>query len=547
MAIDTHQRCTDMTVDTHIDRQLRRPSSANGPGNAIAELIRTRSAHSGHATYLIEARGSRQVSFRHLEHEVSSRIALLEDRGVAADATVGIAITDPLEFAVHFLAIMASGRWVAPLDPTSSPDAIATAISRLEIAFMVSDAGLPGTSDLNWTDAGGDRHRARASVAIDQALEEGTPSPAGMGGAVLSSSGTTGTPKVIPVYQGRLLHTARAVAAHHRLSPDDRGFNPLPLFHINAEVVGLLATLVAGSSLVLDDRFHRTGFWALMEHHHVTWINAVPAIVSHLANPDPEETVPARIRFIRSASAPLPAATLSRFEANTTIPVLETYGMTEAGSQIAANPLEGTRKPGSVGLPVGIELRITAEDRGPVEAAVGASASEPTPPGHVEIRGPSVITAYGGNGHRDRFTDDGWLRTGDLGTLDADGYLYLVGRTDDVINRGGEKVYPRDIEEAILVDPDLMAAVVVAQDDAVLGQVPVAFLVLQDSVDASDADTVEHVTRRVGKHLDATLVRSQRPVALHVVSQLPAGATGKVQRRALRHQMPPTLFSLSCR
>jgi acyl-coenzyme A synthetase/AMP-(fatty) acid ligase len=134
-----------------------------------------------------------------------------------------------------------------------------------------------------------------------------------------------------------------------------------------------------------------------------------------------------------------------------------------------------------------------------------------------------------------------------LGTLDADGYLYLMGRTDDVINRGGEKVYPRDIEEAILVDPDLMAAVVVAQDDAVLGQVPVAFLVLHDSVDASDADTVEHVTRRVGKHLDATLVRSQRPVALHVVSQLPAGATEKVQRRALRHQMPPTLFSLGCR
>jgi acyl-CoA synthetase (AMP-forming)/AMP-acid ligase II len=168
-------------------------------------------------------------------------------------------------------------------------------------------------------------------------------------------------------------------------------------------------------------------------------------------------------------------------------------------------------------------------------------------PGHVEIRGPSVITAYGDNRHRDRFTADGWLRTGDLGTLDADGYLYLVGRTDDVINRGGEKVYPRDIEEAILVDPDITAAVVVAEHDAVLGHVPVAYVVLDDGVDASDAGTVEHVTKRVRKHLDATLVRSQRPVALHVVSQLPTGATGKVQRRALRHRRPPTLFSLSCR
>lgn len=524
----THGRCAEVSVDpladTIVDTRLRRPPTGIGPGNAIAELIRSRSAVSGHAAYLTEARGSRQISFCDLEHRVSSRMAQLEDRGVAADVTVGIAITDPLEFAVHFLAIMASGRWVAPLDPTSSPDGIASAISRLEIALTVSDGGPQGPSELDWAHAEGDGRR-RAPVAI-------------------------------PVYQGRLLHTARAVAAHHRLTAADRGFNPLPLFHINAEVVGLLATLVSGASLVLDDRFHRTGFWSLMERHHVTWINAVPAIVSHLADPDPDEAVPSRIRFIRSASAPLPTATLSRFEANTGIPVLESYGMTEAASQITANPLAGARKPGSVGLPIGVELRISADDTGPVaecgpqlevEGGIGGSTSEPACPGHVEIRGPSVITAYGDNCHRERFTADGWLRTGDLGTLDADGYLYLVGRTDDVINRGGEKVYPRDIEEAILVDPDLRAAVVVAEPDAVLGQVPVAFLVLQDSVDASDAGTVEHVTRRVAKHLEATLVRSQRPVALHVVSQLPAGATGKVRRRALCHQRPPTLFSLSCR
>lgn len=558
MNLDSRGRSPDTTVDTDVDSRWGGQPTAIGPGNAIADLIRSRSAVYGHAPYLTEARGSRQFSFRDLEHQVSSRIARLEDRGVAGDATVGIAITDPLDFAVHFLAIMASGRWVAPLDPTTSADGMATAISRLEIALMVSDGGPLGPSELEWADAGGDRHRV--PVSVDQALEEGTPSPAGMGGAILSSSGTTGAPKVIPVYQGRLLHTAHAAATHHRLSPGDRGFNPLPLFHINAEVVGLLATLVAGASLVLDDRFHRTGFWALMERHHVTWINAVPAIVSHLADPEPDEAVPARIRFIRSASAPLPAATLARFEANTGIPVLETYGMTEAASQITANPLVGTRKPGSVGLPVGVELRITADETGRVVHDAGSVANDSGPvvgggvgastgvsPGHVEIRGPSVITAYGGNGHRDRFTDDGWLRTGDLGALDADGYLYLVGRTDDVINRGGEKVYPRDIEESILVDPDVKAAVVVAEDDAVLGQVPVAFLVMQDGVDASDADTVEHVVRRVGKHLDATLVRSQRPAALHVVPQLPAGATGKVQRRVLRHQRPPTLFSLRCR
>ncbi len=527
--------------------QLHRRPTAIAPGNAIAGLVRSRSVHDGDAVYLSEARGSRQVSFRHLEHQVASRMAELDDRVVAADATVGIAVADPLAFAVLFLAVMASGRWVAPLDPSSSPEAITTAVSRLEIALLVSDGGRGDPSDLDWTDTDGDP-RPRAPVPIERALEEGALSPAGMGGALLSSSGTTGPPKVIPVHQGRLLHTARAVATHHRLSPRDRGFNPLPLFHINAQVVGLLASLVAGSNLVLDDRFHRTGFWALMARHDVTWINAVPAIISHLADPACDEAVPPGIRFVRSASAPLPAATLSRFEANTGIPVLETYGMTEAASQIAANPLTGTRKPGSVGQPVGVELRIS-RDEGPATPASGAmvGAVASAGPGQVEIRGPSVITAYGGNGHRDRFTHDGWLRTGDLGLLDEDGYLYLVGRTDDVINRGGEKVYPRDIEEAIVVDPDVAAAAVVGDDDAVLGQVPVAFLVLQTGVDAAHVDTVAYIVNRVRKHLDATLVRSQQPVAVHVVERLPAGGNGKVQRRALRQQRPPTLFSIDCR
>ncbi|MGA8372938.1 MAG: AMP-binding protein, partial [Acidimicrobiales bacterium] len=224
------------------DTQLQWRPTAVAPGNAIAELVRSRSLLYGDAVYLTEARGSRQVSFRDLEHGVASRIARLDDRAVAADATVGIAIADPLEFAVLFLAVLASGRWVAPLDPSSSPEAIATAVSRLEISLMVSDGGPRVPPDLDWTDAGGNP-RPSSPVPIERALEEGALSPAGMGGAVLASSGTTGAPKVVPVYQGRLLHAARAVAAHHRLSPRDTGFNPLPLFHINAEVVGLLASL----------------------------------------------------------------------------------------------------------------------------------------------------------------------------------------------------------------------------------------------------------------------------------------------------------------
>jgi acyl-CoA synthetase (AMP-forming)/AMP-acid ligase II len=281
-----------------------------------------------------------------------------------------------------------------------------------------------------------------------------------------------------------------------------------------------------------------------MAERRITWINAVPAIVSRLATPDLDEVIPSRIRFIRSASAPLPVATSTRFEANTGIPVVETYGMTEAASQITANPVTGVRKPGSVGLPVGVEVRVVAAESSTVCPPVpGGSVGE------VEIRGPSVIAAYAGHHHGDRIDADGWLRTGDLGHFDEDGYLYLDSRTDDVINRGGEKVFPREVEELILIDADVEGVAVVGSPDPELGQVPVAYIVLRGFEDDADIDIdiAARVTARLRDRLAAGLVRSKRPVSLRVVRALPAGATGKVRRRALRDTDIPAVYHLDCR
>jgi acyl-CoA synthetase (AMP-forming)/AMP-acid ligase II len=251
----------------------------------------------------------------------------------------------------------------------------------------------------------------------------------------------------------------------------------------------------------------------------------VPAILSHLADLGADESVPSTIRFARSASAPLSTETRARFEAGVGIPVLETYGMTEACSQIAANPLVGVRKPGSVGQPFGVQLRI----------APGDAPDEDGPRvGEVEIRGPSVITAYADVGYEHRFTGDGWLRTGDLGYLDTDGYLFLVGRVDDVINRSGEKIFPREIEELMLSDPDVAAAAVVGADDPVLGQVPVGYLVLRPGDCGAAGEAAAGVVHRVRLAIDSAVPRTKRPTALHVVESLPVGRTGKLQRRAIR-------------
>jgi acyl-CoA synthetase (AMP-forming)/AMP-acid ligase II len=283
-------------------------------------------------------------------------------------------------------------------------------------------------------------------------------------------------------------------------------------------VVGLLATLRAGACLALDRRFRRHGFWEMIAERRITWINAVPAIISILAM-DPPPARPA-VRFVRSASAPLPLAALMRFESALGIPVIETYGMTEAASMITANPLDGPRKPGSAGRPAGAEVQVA----GP------AGPAAPGEVGRVRIRGNGVITEYASGGRPGAIDAEGWLDTGDLGYLDSDGYLFLVGRSDDVINRGGEKIYPREIEEILLAQPGVRSAAVVGVADEVLGERPVAYVV-PDAGWLAGAAEVEQALRDA---CAAELPRHKQPSAFCMVRELPLGPTGKISRRRLK-------------
>lgn len=341
---------------------------------------------------------------------------------------------------------------------------------------------------------------------------------------LLCTSGTTGGRKGVLLSEVQLAHVAGEVANHHDLGPEELGLCPLPLFHINALVIGLLASLAASAGLVIDDRFHRQGFWELVAERGVTWINAVPAIVAILASSDPPMPQPGRVRFVRSASAPLPAATLHRFERHVGIPILESYGMTEAASMITANPLHGTRKPGSVGLPVGAEVRVVDGD-GDRRLPTGEV-------GRVQIRGRSVITSYASGGGPGAFSADGWLDTKDLGYLDEDGYLFLVGRADDVINRGGEKLYPREAEEVLASHPAVAAAAVVGHADPVLGTRPVAYVVPWDG----DGGVDNGLGDALRAHCAGRLSPSKVPAEIHLVSALPTGPGGKVARHRLRRR-----------
>ena len=391
------------------------PRDNGGHSESLSDLIARRAREQGAAAYLRGARDGRVVTYLDLWERCGRRREELEGAGAGLADRVALTTRDPLDYAVDYVAVVASGRWAVPLDPELAerdPAATRERALRLGATCRLDDAGLTP-----WSPAVSHPSGAAARDA---------------GGVIMATSGTTGAPKVMRLGVDQLRATATNVVESHGLTSADLGFNPLPLFHINAQVVGLLATVHAGSGLVIDERFHRTKFWALTGSLGVTWINAVPAIISRLIPLRDDESVPASVRFVRSASAPLAVSLMKSFEAETGLAVVESYGMTEAGSQICINPLDA-RRPGSVGRPWGVALRVVRDDGTP---------ALPGEAGQVQISGPTVIARYEGPGYEDRFSDDGWLRTGDLGHLNDDGYLFLTGRTDDVINRGGEKIFP---------------------------------------------------------------------------------------------------------
>ncbi len=439
---------------------------------------------------------------------------------------VGLVCSDPLEMATSFLAALAAGVCVAPLDPRAAASELSGQAATLGLHAVVADReAAPAVAHLTtigrWATGPSGPALAAAAKKPASATE-----PSRDAAVILASSGTTGTPKIVPLTEAHLVHTAANVAAEHRLTAADRGYSPLPLFHINGLVVGVLSTVLTGGSLVVDRRFSAAQFWARADAHRATWLNLVPAIITVLSEqPVPEGGLSDRIGFVRSASAPLPRAARERFEARCGIGVLETYGMTEAASQIAANPREpGARRPGSVGRPVGLDLRIVDRTGRPLAAGQV---------GQVEIRGVNVVAEYWAPVGatpvvRPATNADGWLATGDLGKLDADGFVYLVGRVDDVINRGGEKVFPREVEEILLQDPEVGAAAVVGRPHATVGEEPVAFVLAASGTDE------EALLGRLETRCEQELSRFKRPAEIVVADSLPSGPTGKIRHGELR-------------
>ncbi|HEX5505426.1 MAG TPA: AMP-binding protein [Thermomicrobiales bacterium] len=491
------------------------------PG-ALQDALARRAATRPDQPFIVEAETGRTLTYGQCRAAVG---ALRRELG-AAPRQIALALPGGIVNGVVWLAALTGGHLLVPLAPDAADAEKARVTRRAAPDVLVVERA---------DDAGGFARpratvltRAAVEALIARAAADGAGDalpPAVEGRLLLTTSGSTGEPKGVLLTERQVAWTADAIRAGHGLTPADRGLTVLPFFHINAPVVSLCASLLAGSTVVIAARFSRTRFWSWVADYRVTWASIVPTILAMLLETERPGFLPGDLRFVRTASARLPVAHLEAFEDRFGVPVVETYGLSEAASQIVANPVPpGRRKPGAAGLPAGVALRVCRPRTpdGPPELVDVA----PGDIGEVCVRGPNLIAAYQGGVGRESF-QDGWFRTGDLGRRDGDGYLFLTGRLREMIKRGGETIAPREVEEVLLAHPDVREVAVVGRPDALYGEVVVALAILRD--DCWPAAALEDLRRFAADRLRPALV----PVEFIPVREFPKTATNKLDRRAL--------------
>ena len=499
----------------------------------FADALRKHAAVAGTSPAIIGSEG-KVLSYEALLHQVERIGSVLAASDLTAQDRVAIVTTNSADMVVAFLGITAVAC-CAPLNPIYTAAEFEFFLNDLLPRLLIVEGGVaPQVYDVAcrlgitiWEFAGGlalsggiNFDGSRPSTVV------GGPASAEAAALVLHTSGTTSRPKMVPLTQRNLCNSAFNIARSLNLSSSDCCLNIMPLFHIHGLVGTVLSTLVSGGSLKCTSAFSAASLLDGLTGFPPTWYSAVPAMheavlarVERAGQPLPRH----KLRFIRSCSAPLPQRTFARLEDCFGVPVVEAYGMTEAAHQIAINPLPPRmRKPGSVGVATGTEIAIVGKD---------GSFLRPGDTGEIVIRGRGVTSGYLGDqtANQSAFLK-GWFRTGDLGRIDEDGYLFISGRIKDIINRGGEKIIPREIEEVLLSHPDVAEAVAFAVPDERLGEDVGAAIVIRPDAELLDA-------RSLREFAASRLSAFKLPRHIVFVHEIPRGPTGKLLRTGLAERL----------
>lgn len=485
----------------------------------------------------LSAPGSAALTYQGLREQVDYTVASLNAMGIGRSDRVAIVLPNGPSMASAFLSV-AAGAASAPLNPAYRADEFEFYLSDLNAKGLIVESGSDSPAievarklGVRIITLHPDTARGAGAFRLDGGAGVNlTAAATGLAQAddvalVLHTSGTTSRPKIVPLSQANVWASARNIREFLGLGAADRGLNIMPLFHIHGLIAGISAPLSAGGQVCCTPGFNALRFFSWMEQARPTWYTAVPtmhqAILSRASN---NRTVIAAnpLRFIRSSSSAMPTQVIREIEEVFGAPLVESYGMTEAAHQMAANPLPPrVRKPGTVGIAAGPEVAIMDES-GSLLAA-GET-------GEVVIRGDNVTSGYENNpGANAEAFSNGWFRTGDQGVMDSEGYLTITGRLKEIINRGGEKVSPREVDEVLMDHPAVAQVVTFAIPHDKLGEEVGAAVVLREGATLTERELRDFASQR--------LADFKVPRKVLMLEEIPKGATGKLQRIGLAKKL----------
>ena len=503
--------------------------------NTVQRLIDENAARQPGKTFLVVPEMGVEMSYARLREHALDINDRLDAMGVAKGEKVAFLLPNSYWTTALFLGVMYSGRVIVPLNAVSGESALTYVIEHSDTRLILVDDGYREQfapvldsqptdvrlirTDLEdgpaWPADGAD-----GTTVAPEAVDEGDDA------LLIYTSGTTGRPKGVLLTQGNVVAGGRNTVEAHELTEQDRGLCVLPLYHINAEMVTVMAPLVSGSSVVMPQRFGTTTFWETVGQHQCTWFSVVPTIIAYLLEYAEREGFDragfgglTKLRFGRSASAPLAPEMHKAFEERFGVPIVETMGLSETAAQILSNPMPpASPKYGSPGVAVGNEAKVIDEQGNECPRGV---------PGELMIRGANVTHGYYKNPEatRDALEPDGWLHTGDIALCDEDGFFFITGRIKELIIKGGENIAPREIDEALYEHPAVLEAAGFAIPDTRYGQEVMACVALKPGAACTEKELADLTVTKLGAY--------KAPKRIFILDELPKGPSGKIQRLKL--------------
>ncbi len=494
------------------------------PAN-LGELLRQRISATPEKTFLFSESDDRHFTYAEFEAAVLRSAALLATHGVGKGDVVSLLLPNSAEYIIGYFACWTLGALAGPVNSLLKAEEIAYVMSNSEAkAILVHTDFLPTIESLRNelpdlkaiipfnNEAEATQNLSRESNIAVESEDDAI---------IIYTSGTTGKPKGCLLTHGNVIANARQIAGWLGFTEKDRLLTIMPLFHMNAVSVTSMSALYAGGSTVVTPKFSASRFWQIISDYQITSFGSVATMLSMLLstypNGVPEGLKTDQLRFAMCGSAPVPAETLKRFEETFNCLVIEGYGLSESTCRSTFNPPDQRRRAGSCGIPIGNEMKVFDEDDNEVEDGQL---------GEIVLRGENILKGYYKNEKATAAAfRNGWFHTGDIGYSDEDGFFYIVDRKSDMIIRGGENIYPREIDEVLYQHPAVAAAATIGVPDSLYGEEVAAFVVLQEGLDCTADELISFCRQH--------LADFKCPKSVRIVSEIPKGPTGKLLKREL--------------